>query len=96
MYILSEIADKMDIEFPKAPDTKNKKKEELESMQKEYGRKIMTMIVKKIYKAKNEINQLIASVAEKNIEEVEKMELKETISILGSILRQDGVLSFFK
>jgi hypothetical protein len=97
MYLLSEIADKMDITFPKMPKIADKAtKQEKEALQKDYGMELITMLVKKIYKAKDEINQLIANVSEKTPEEVSKMSIKETVSTLTTILKQDGVLDFFK
>ena len=97
MYILSEIADKMDLSFPKMPAlAKNASQEEKENAQKEFGMQLITMLVKKIYKAKSEINQLIANTTEKSVEEVSNMSIKETVNILTTILKQDGVLDFFK
>jgi hypothetical protein len=93
MYLLSEIADKMDFTLPKAPvmDKKN-----MQEAQKEYGMQIITLLIKRLYRAKNEINQLIANVTEKSIDEVSKMSIKETIDTFKKILTQDGVLDFFK
>jgi hypothetical protein len=49
-----------------------------------------------MYKAGNEINKLLADVNDKSVEEIENMEIKETIKLFGELLKQDGVLSFFK
>ena len=95
IYALSEIADKMDFTFPKAPILKGTK-EQIDQTRNEYGREIMTNIVKKIHKAQNEINKLLADVNEKTIEEIENMEIKEAIKMFSDLLKQEGVLSFFK
>lgn len=96
MYILSEIADKIEFTLPKYPMTKNKSDEEIEIIQKDYGTQIITMLIRKIYKAKDEINKLLANVNEKSIEEISKMGIKDTILMLKTLLKQDGVLDFFK
>lgn len=93
MYLLSEIIDKMDFDLPKFP---NVKKEDMESAQKDYGTAIVTMLLKRIHRARNEINQLMANVSGKSIEEVAQMPIKETFETLKHILKQDGVLDFFK
>lgn len=97
MYLLSEIADKMDLEFPKMPKLPDKAtKAEKEAMQWEYGRLIFASVMRKIYKAKNEFNQLISNVMEKPIDEVSSMPIKETMQCFVNILKEDGVLDFFK
>lgn len=97
MYILSEIADKMDLQFPKMQKLpKNADTETISEARNEYGKELITMLIKKIHKAKNEINQLISNITEKPISEVEKMSIKETVNTLSNVLKQDGVLDFFK
>jgi hypothetical protein len=101
MFILSEIADKMNITFPKVPEILSKKgtdidKKKYDAASAEYGKECIMTIVKKIHLAKNEVNKLIASVSGKTIEEVEKMTLKETITNIAAILKQPGVMDFFK
>ena len=96
MYILSEIADKIEFTLPKYPDTNNKSEGEIAAIQKDYGLQIMTMLIRKIYKAKSEINKLLANVNEKSVEEISKMSIKETILMLKTLIKQDGVLDFFK
>jgi len=96
MYLLSEIADKIEFTLPKYPDTSNKSDKEVEAMQKDYGMQIITMLIRKIYKAKSEINKLLANVNEKSVEEISKMSIKETILMLKTLIKQDGVLDFFK
>jgi len=85
MFLLSEIADKMDIKL----DVKGKSQEEI-------GVDLMLFLVKKSHKAKDEIKQLVATLTEKTSEEVGKMSPKQLITSVKEILKQDGVLDFFK
>ena len=85
MFLLSEIADKMDIKL----DVKGKSQEEI-------GVDLMLFLVKKSHKAKDEIKQLVATLTEKTAEEVGKMSPKQLIASIKEILKQDGVLDFFK
>ena len=83
MYLLSEIADKIEFELP---DVKGKTQEQL-------GAELILQLFKKMHKAKNEINQLIESVTGRNINELSLVEIKNT---LMDIFRQDGTFDFFK
>lgn len=85
MFSLSEIADKMDIKL----DVKGKSQEEI-------GVELMLFLIKKSHKAKDEIKQLVATLTEKTTEEVGKMSPKQLITSIKEILKQDGVLDFFK
>ena len=96
MYLLSQIADKMDIKFPDLPATAGKSKKEVDDIRNDYGVKCITLVFRNVYKAQNEINQLIANVSEKSVEEVKTMSLGETIRSFSEILKQEGVLDFFK
>lgn len=97
MYLLSEIADKMDFKMPAYPKMpKDASQEDKNNIATNYGKDIITYIVRNIYKAKKEITKLIANVTEKNIEEVAVMPAPEFMKIIKDILSQDGVLDFFK
>ena len=85
MFLLSEIADKMDIKI----DAAGKSQEEI-------GADLMLFLVKKSHKAKDEIKQLVATLTEKTAEEVGKMSPKQLVTSIKEILKQDGVLDFFK
>ena len=85
MFLLSEIADKMDIKL----DVKGKTQEEA-------GTELILFLVKKAYKAKDEIKQLVATLTEKTPEEVSRMSPKQLVTSIKEILKQDGVLDFFK
>lgn len=86
VYLLSKIVDKMDFELPEVTG----KGEEAQSA---YGMKIMTMLLKKMHKAKDEINELILSVTGKNPKEMSLKDLGETFK---GILSQEGVMEVFK
>lgn len=105
MYLISEIADKMDVDLPKYPvinikneseKTEIQKAAEKTAIQKDFGMRVIHLLVRKVYKAKKEVNNLIANVLEKKVEEVQKMPITETINILKNILKEDGVMDFFK
>jgi Cdc6-like AAA superfamily ATPase len=83
IYLLSEIADKMDLVLP---DSEGKTPEA-------YGREIFMSLFKKLHKARKEVNQLIVLLTEKD---PAKMSVKEIITSLTGILKQDGVIDFFK
>ena len=83
IYLLSEIADKMDLILP---DSEGKTPEA-------YGREIFMSLFKKLHKARKEVNQLIMVLTEKD---PAKMTVKELVTALTDVLKQDGVLDFFK
>ena len=88
LYLVSEIADKIEFEAPNIYDKKGNRKD-----QYQYGSEMLLGLFKKMYKAKKEINDLIYKVTEKKAEEMSLKELKDTFT---EILKQDGVLDFFK
>jgi predicted DNA-binding protein YlxM (UPF0122 family) len=89
IFLLSEIADKMDFELPAYPE----KTENEEKAQREYGMKLFALLFKKIHKAKNEIKELVANVTGKNANE---MSVKELVDAFKGILSQEGALDVFK
>jgi len=106
LYLLSQIADKINFEFPEFPDYDSKREEmendkktkkqiekQLKKMQGKYGKDIMLGLFKSMYKAKQEINELISSITKKNVKE---MSLKEVKDSFMEILNTDGVLDFFR
>jgi len=94
IYLLSKIADKMDFEMPTYPNMNDKMSEQLkENLQREYGMKLMMLLLKKIYKAKDEVNELVESVSGKNPKE---MSIKELTNTIKEIMSQEGALDVFK
>lgn len=83
IYLLSEIADKMDIQ---APEIKGKSQEQA-------GADFMIQLFRKMHKAAPEISRLISKVTGKEADQLSLVEIKDT---LMEILKQDGVLTFFK
>jgi len=106
LYLLSELADKLQFEFPEFPDyeLERKKMEEnkmnkeeieikLKKMQNKYGKSVMLDLFKSMHKAKDEINNLITSITKRD---VKTMSLKEIKDCFTEIINTDGVLDFFR
>ena len=94
MYLISEIIDKMGFKMPKRQKvTKEYTEAEAEA---DWGNEIIRLIASKLYLAKDVVDKLLANVLEKDIEEIRKMKLKETMGTITSILGIEGVKDFFK
>lgn len=98
MYLISEIIDRMNLEMP--PVMKKIKDEkgnlvEVEKNKNELGSELIVLIVKRLHLAKEPVDILLSHVLEKNIEEVKKMKLKETIEIIGKTLNVGELKDFF-
>jgi nitrous oxidase accessory protein NosD len=94
VYLLSEILDKMEIELPS--QTKIVKGVEVKKDTQEYGKEVLTLLIRKIYKAKNEINQLISNLAGLPVEDISKMKIKDTVEAFKQITKQEGFADFLK
>ena len=117
LFLLSEIADKMDIEIPKMPHLNmeeidkvdgNVEESELtaeqlearekrikmaqDDIQKEYGMKLLLVVGKKAYKAKEEIKTLVGLIAEKD---VNKMKFKEIVDVFKGLFKNNEVTEVF-
>jgi len=92
VYLLSEIADKIDVKVD-LPDTKGKSDKEIEMLQEQLGKKLLLQMFRKMHKAREEINELIKQITDKEANKLSLKELKETIS---EVLKQEGVMDFFK
>jgi|GEM_PF-2634574 len=93
-YLISEIADLMDFELPSP--TKEEKGKKVSKTQEEYGKELLTLLLKKAYKAKEPINQLISNLTGKPIEEIQSMPFKETGKALTELFTKQGFMDFFK
>jgi hypothetical protein len=93
-YLISEIADCMDLEFP--PSTRIVNGKEVPKTQEEYGREIFAMLFKKAHKAKKPINQLLANLMGKDVQDIEKMPFKETLSLVRELFAKEGFVDFLK
>jgi len=89
IFLLSEIADKMDFELPAYPESSDNS----EKIQREYGMKLFALLFKKIHKAKNEIKEIVTSVTGKDANE---MGIKELSNAFKEIISQEGALDVFK
>ena len=96
-FLILEIIDKTGFELPNQLKlSPNLTEAELEKMQDALGKKMIFGIVTKLYRAKEPVNKLIASVFEKDIAEVRKMKLKDTIRLIKEIFTSEGLADFFK
>lgn len=87
IYLLSSIIDKIDITMPPIPKTQD------DESQKTFGMELMMLFVRKIYKAKDEINELIMELTGKDTKDMALIEIKDTFI---EIMSQEGFKSFFK
>lgn len=94
MFLISEIVDRMDINFPS--QFKEVKGKPVQKSQEEYGIEIVTTLGKRLYKAKDEINQLLSNLSDLSVDEIKKMPIGFTLKALTSIVKQEGVVDFFK
>lgn len=81
--LLSEIAEKIDLQFP---DVTGK-------TEKQVGAELIMTLFKRMHKAKSEIAQLISNITGKNAFE---MSVSEITASLKEIFMQEGLMSFFK
>ena len=91
MYILSERIDRMDLKMPplKKEDGKVKTREEL-------GGDMLLLFCRKVYLAKDQVNQLLSNVLDKPLDEIKKMTLKETGTEIAKLFGKAGMADFFK
>ena len=95
IYLISEIMDKMDMRYPDKPKLKAGEEKLQEKAMEEYGLKLMKTFMRNMYKAKEQLNQLLSSLTEKSIEEVKTMSGSETMNLILSIFGKDGFADFF-
>lgn len=94
MFLISEIIDKINIKIPEA--TKFEKGKEIRRSKEEIGMELIAQIVSKIYLAKEPVNQLLANVLEKDIADIRKMPIKDTISNIRELFSKEEFINFFK
>jgi hypothetical protein len=90
IFLVSEIADKMQLEIPTPPAVKTP-----ETMQA-YGLEVMNAVLKKAYKAKEPLIKLLAGVIEKSEAEIEEQPLEESFKNLVALFNAEGFMDFFK
>lgn len=98
IYLISQIADKIGIKIPKITETVtiNDKEKVLKRPMEEYGLEFGLNILKKIYLAKDEINQLLKNVFELSDKDISKMSFKETKNMIMEIIKKEEFRNFFK
>ncbi len=97
IYALSEIIDKTEIEFPsmiKIIWDKDGNMQTIKKTQEEFGLELAINILKKIYKAKKEINKMLESIL--SIEDATKLTFKETKENLIELFSKEEIKDFFK
>lgn len=92
MFTLSAIVDKMGLDEDIKEILSARKKKNFND--EEMGEKLIFSIVKKMYKAKVEITQLLADISGKSIKDVENLQLSETIELIKKLLQEEGVMNF--
>lgn len=92
MFTLSAIVDKMGLDEDIKEILSARKKKTFND--EEMGEKLIFSIVKKMYKARAEITQLLADISGKSIKDVENLQLGETIELIKKLLQEEGVMSF--
>jgi hypothetical protein len=93
-YLISEIADKMDLILPSP--TKEVKGKIINKTQAEYGAELMTLLLKKAYKAKEPINELLANLTGEDVEKIKKMTIKDSVKMVTQLFQKEGFIDFFK
>ncbi len=91
LFLLSEIADKMNINLPDSQKFDKGKK--IEKSQEEYGKEIIEILVKNAYKAKEPMIQLLENVTGKKKED---MDIIEVFDEIKNLFKAKGVMGFFK
>lgn len=95
LYNVSEILDKLNIEFPSIKDVKGLTRTEIDVLTKQQGIDFVMLIMKKLYKAKKEVNVFIASIMEISEQEASKLKIKELKQIFEQLKNNEDLKSFF-
>jgi len=96
IYLISEISYKMDMELPEKQKLTGKETaEEIKERRQQYGAKLVKTFMRNMFKAKDSLNELIASITDKSPEEVAKMSGTETMNVLMSFFGEAGFVDFF-
>ena len=94
-FAFSEILDRMGIQ-----DDLNGLMDMAKKMGKDgqswLGGQMTLLLVKKIYKAKKEVLELLASLFEKDVEEIKKLEIKELGTMISELVKNEDFGSFFQ
>lgn len=106
IFILSEIAEKIDFQFPEEEDhqeiiksmredgkTDEEIERKLKKLNKKFSRDIILELFKKLHRVREDVEELIKIVSGRDANE---MSIKELKDILMQIISKDGILNFFK
>jgi len=93
-FAFSEILDKMGIQ-----DDLNTMLDKAKLMGKDgqawLGGQMALLLIKKIYRAKDEVLALLASLFEKDVKEISKLEIKNIGSMITELIKNEDFASFF-
>lgn len=92
MYVLSAIVDKMGLDEDIKLILSARKGKTITDT--EMGEQLIVSIVKKMYKAKVEITSILSSISGKPSKEIDELPLKETIELIKTLLKEEGVMDF--
>lgn len=94
IYYLSEILDKMDVDIDlnKLAD----KAKVSGDAQAYVGGQLMLLLLRKAYKAKNEVNAWLASLTGKTPDEISALKFTEMKSLLAEVSKLDGLNEVFQ
>lgn len=106
IFLVSEIIDKMDIDVQTDNIIKKTKIAKLENMKdvNKLGKDVVLSLgidliygfMKKLYKAKNEVKELIESMTDLSKEEVSKMNLSQIKEFFTELINKEGFSDFLK
>lgn len=106
VFLLSEIIDKMELEVETDKIIKNTKTAKLENMKdaKKLGKEVfislgidlVTKFVRKFYKAKNEVKQLISNFTGLELDAVSKMNIKQIKEFFNELIEHEDFGDFLE
>ena len=106
VFLMSEILDKMDLGVDADSIIKNTKTSKLENKDdvQKLGKEMFiglavelgTKIVRKLYKAKNQVKELIVALTDLNMEQVGKLNIKEIKEFFTLLVNHEGFSDFLQ
>ena len=95
IYLLSEISDKMNMQLPDMPEITDWETKEANLEVEKYGKQLIKMFLHNMYKAKDEVNSLLASVSGKTVKEIESMSAYDTNKLVLEMIGKTVFWDFF-
>lgn len=85
MFLLSEAFDAMDLTFDPTGKT-----------QEQVGAELAMLIARRLHRAKEPVKMLLASLVDRQIDEIGRMSPSKVVGLIVELVKQDGLLDFFK